>query len=257
MTQPVLPILAEKLRAGRPVLAAWVEAAEPAVTEALLREDFDAAVLDMQHGGFDVSKAAAGIGSCALRGKPAIVRVPVGDYATAARMLDAGAAAIIAPMIGSAAEARSFADFVKYPPVGARSWGPGRVTLLSGDDGNPYLEASNARQLAIAMIETADALEAVDDILAVPGIDGVFVGPSDLSIALSRGARVDPNAAEVDAALSRILAAADRAGKFAALFCFSGAKAKVMGQRGFKLLSVATDLLLMRQAARSELAAAR
>ncbi len=251
-----IPSLAAKLRGG-PLFAAWVVAPEPAVIEALLREDFGGAVLDMQHGGFDIAKAAAGVASCALFGKPALVRVPVGDFATASRMLDAGAGAIIAPMINSAEEARRLVGFTKYPPTGERSWGPGRVTTLSGGlDGPDYLGRANAMQLTIAMIETRAALDNVDAILAVEGIDGVFVGPSDLSIGLS-GGTLDPSSAKVDAALDRIAASAERAGKLAGIFCFTGVQAKAMVGRGFGLNTIATDLLLLRAAARSELAAAR
>ena len=160
-------------------------------------------------------------------------------------------------MIDTAAEARAFASVVKYPPIGVRSWGPGRATRLSGTSGSDYLASANARHLAIAMIETPAGLDAADAILAEPGIDGVFVGPSDLSIGLSRGAAVDPRAPEVDAALDRIAASAARAGKIAGVFCFDGVTAKAMAARGFRLISVSTDLLLMRQAARTELDAAR
>lgn len=251
-----IPSLVAKLRAGPPVFAAWIVAPDPAVVETLMGEGFDGAVLDMQHGGFDVAKAAAGIAGCALMGKAAFVRIPVGDYPTASRMLDAGAAAIIAPMINSVAEARKLAAFAKYPPVGERSWGPGRATALSGCEGQDYLQRSNGMQLALAMIETRAALDDVDAILAVAGIDGVFVGPSDLSIGLSDGS-LDPHSADVDAALARIAASAKAANKIAAVFCFSGGQAKVMAARGFGLMTIATDLLLLRSAARAELAAAR
>lgn len=255
MPDVLVPSLSAKLHAG-PVFAAWVVAPEPAVVEALLREPFDGAVLDMQHGGFDVGTAAAGIASCALTGKPALVRVPVGDFAMASRMLDAGAAAIVAPMINSAEEARRLVSFTKYPPQGERSWGPGRVTTLSGCDGPDYLRQANAAQLTLAMIETRAALDAVDAILAVDGIDGIFVGPSDLSIGLSGGS-LDPTSLEVEAALDLIAERAKLAGKLAGIFCFTGRQAKEMAARGFGLNTISTDLLLLRSAARAELAAAR
>lgn len=252
-----LALLADALRDRVPTFAAWVVSPDPVVAETLVREGFDAAVLDMQHGRFDTSTAAAAIGACALAGKPAIPRIPVGDYATASRMLDAGAAGVIAPMINSAAEARRFAAFSKYPPLGERSWGPGRVTAIAGHAGRDYLGEANGLHLAIAMIETGEALENLDAILAVPGIDGVFVGPSDLSISLNRGSDVEPGSGAVGAALLRVEAGARRAGKFAGLFCFTGQDAGSMAARGFTLLSIATDTLLLRQAARAELEAAR
>ena len=108
-------------------------------------------------------------------------------------------------MINSAEDARRFADFMKFPPLGRRSWGPRAALALSGLIGPAYLHSANASTLAIAMIETREALGALDDILGAPGIDGVFVGPFDLSIALSAGSVVDPSGAEVEAALSRIV----------------------------------------------------
>jgi 4-hydroxy-2-oxoheptanedioate aldolase len=257
MPKPILDILPQMVRSRQAIYSAWIGTPAPAVIEALMREAFDTAVLDMQHGGFDESGTFAGIASAALLGKPAIVRIPVGGFAAASRMLDAGAAGIIAPMINSVEDARAFAAFTKFPPVGQRSWGPRRATMLSGRAGPAYLEAANGQHLTIAMIETREALAALDGILTVPGIDGVFVGPSDLSIALSEGTTIDPASGAVDAALGTVQRQAAAAGKFAGLFCFGGASAKAMAARGFGLMSIATDLLLLGAAARQEVAAAR
>ena len=249
--------LAHDLVSERGVLSAWIGVNDAAVADALAREPFDAVTLDMQHGGVDFIGATRSIVAIALAGKPTIVRVPVGEFATAGRLADAGAAAVIAPMINSADDARRFAEFMKFPPLGKRSWGPRGALSLSGLVGRGYLHGANAITLAIAMIETREALDVLDDILATPGIDGVFVGPSDLSITLSGGAGVDPHGPEVDAALSRVVERAAAHGKFAGLFCFDGARAKTSLARGFALCTVSTELLLLRAAARVELAAAR
>ena len=256
MTEPVIGKLAAALK-GEGVFSGWVGMNEPQVAEALAREAFDTVVLDMQHGAVDIVGAARCILSVALVGKPSVVRIPVGDFASASRAADAGAAAIIAPMINSAADAKAFADHVKFPPLGARSWGPRACAPLSGHFGPTYLHAANAFTLAIAMIETRAALDAVDAILAVEGIDGVFVGPADLSIALSNGGMWDPRGAAVDKALDVVVAAANKAGKFACLFCVDGAHAKASRARGFKFTSIATDTLLLRAAAKAELDKAR
>jgi 4-hydroxy-2-oxoheptanedioate aldolase len=248
--------LSQSLAAGG-VYSAWIGLNEAGVAEALAREGFDTVTLDMQHGGVDFVGAARAIQSISLAGKPAIVRIKVGDFAEASRVADAGAAGVIAPMINSAEDARRFADFMKYPPLGRRSWGPRNCLPLSGLIGLAYLHAANAITLAIAMIETRAALEALDEILATPGIDGVFVGPSDLSIGLSDGALVDPLGAPVDEALTKVAERAKAHGKFAGLFCFDGASAKAARERGFALCSISSDLLLLRSAARVELAAAR
>jgi 4-hydroxy-2-oxoheptanedioate aldolase len=253
----VIGKLAQGLKAGPGVLTAWIGVSDAAVADALAREPFDAVTLDMQHGGVDFVAASRAVLAVALAGKPTIVRIPVGDFASASRLADAGAAAIIAPMINSAADARRFAEFIKFPPVGRRSWGPRAALALSGLIAPAYLHSANAMTLAIAMIETREALDALDEILATPGIDGVFVGPSDLSIALSRGAVVDPHGPDVEAALSRVVDGARAHGKFAGLFCIDGMRAKAALARGFALCTVSTDLVMLRVAARLELAAAR
>ena len=253
----VIGKLARGLAEPRGVNSAWVGANDPAIADALAREGFDAVTLDMQHGGVDFSGAANATLAVALAGKPTLARIPVGDFALASRLADAGIAAIIAPMINDAAEARRLAEFVKFPPLGARSWGPRAALALSGFVGPAYLHSANASTLAIAMIETREALASLDAILATPGLDGVFVGPSDLSIALHRGAALDPHGGEVDRALTDITARAAAHGKFAGLFCRDGRDAKAAAARGFALRSVSTDLNLLRAAARAELAALR
>lgn len=257
MTGGVVGALAAQIRNGPCVMCAWCGLPEPLIGEILAREGFDAALFDMQHGAFDLSSTLRGIANVALAGKPGLARIPVGEFALASRLLDAGAAAVVAPMINSAADARAFASFAKFPPMGDRSWGPHRAIGLTGMDHPTYLAQANHLQLAIAMIETREALAALDEILATPGIDGVLVGPSDLSIALTRGAQVNPDHPEVDAALTHVVERARAHQKFASLFTFSGAKARAMAARGFAFCSIATDQLLLRKAAREELAAAR
>lgn len=253
----IVGALARQIRAGECALSAWVGINEPAVAEQLARDGYDTVTLDMQHGAIDLAGAMRGIGAVALAGKPAIVRIPVGEFQTASRVIDAGAAAVIAPMINSGADARRFADFMKFPPVGQRSWGPRAALTHSGYIAPAYLHSANAITLAIAMVETVDALDALDEILGTPGIDGVFIGPSDLSIALHRGALVDPHGADVDAEMTKVVQRAKAHGKFAAAFCFDGKRAKELAGRGFSLCSVSTDALLLRAAAKAELAAAR
>ena len=249
--------LSEKLAAGKTVLLAWCCLGMPHLGEAMLREGYDAALFDMQHGSFDFAGALRGVELAAMAGKPSMVRIPVGDFATASRLLDAGAAAIVAPMINSEADAVRFASFVKFPPVGERSWGPHRAFGLAGQEGEAYFRKANDLHLAIAMIETREALDALDSILDVPGIDGVFVGPSDLSIALTRGAAVDAGHPEVDKALDHIAARCEAKGKIAGAFCMTGKRAKEVAAKGFRLCSISTDGMMLRLGARLEIKAAR
>lgn len=249
--------LSRRLRAGESLFMSWCGANDPSVAETTAREDFDAALIDMQHGAVDFPTAVLSIGLVGLAGKPAIARIPVGDFACASRLLDAGAAAIVAPMINSEADAKRFAGFTKFPPIGERSWGPQRACGLAGLEGEAYFRAANDLHMAIAMIETREALAALDAILDVPGIDGVFVGPSDLSIALTNGAAVDAQHPEVDKALDHIAARCKAKNKIAGAFCMTGKRAKEVAAKGFRLCSISTDGLMMRLGARMELKAAR
>jgi 4-hydroxy-2-oxoheptanedioate aldolase len=257
MSESVLGKLGERLAGEGRALCAWVTMNEPAVAEALAREAFDAIVLDMQHGAIDFDGAMRSILAVALAGKPTIARVPVGGFALASQLMDAGAGGILAPMINSGEDARRLVEFVKFPPLGQRSWGPRAALPLSGLDAPAYLTAANAMTQAIAMIETRAALDALDDILSVEGLDGVYVGPSDLSIALSNGRAVEPRGAEVMAEARRVGERAKAHGKYAAMFCFDGADARAMQALGYRLCTIASDQALLRSAARSELAAAR
>ncbi len=256
MNKSVLRKLAGRLENGE-ALCAWVTVNEPAVAEWLAREAFDAVALDMQHGAIDFDGAMRSILSVALAGKPTIVRVPVGEFALASQLLDAGASGILAPMINNGADARRLVDFVKYPPLGQRSWGPRTALPLSGLDAAAYHKTANAMTQAIAMIETRAAVEALDDILAVEGVDGVFVGPSDLSIALSGGVSVEPRGAALMTEARRVAERAKAHEKYAAMFCFDGADAHAMLALGYRLCTIASDHALMRTAAQGELAAAR
>src|SRR5271166_3411277 len=257
MNESVVGKLAAGLATGEPQFCAWVGMNEPAVAEALAREAFDAVVLDLQHGALDFVGGSRAILSVALAGKPTIIRAPVGEFSLASRLLDAGAAGVIAPMVNSRDDARRLVAFTKFLPLGERSWGPRAVLPLSGLDGPAYLAAANAMTQTIAMIETRAALEAVDDILGVEGVDGVFIGPSDLSIALSEGLRAEPRGPALMEAAGRIVARAKAHRKYAAMFCFDGADAGAIAALGFKLCSIATDQTLLRAAAKAELAAAQ
>jgi 4-hydroxy-2-oxoheptanedioate aldolase len=249
--------LAERLRQGAPVFSAWCGLPEPGVAALMAREDFDAVTLDMQHGAIDFAAVVRAIPLIAAAGKPAIARIPIGEFATAARLLDAGAAAIVAPMINTVEDGRRFAAFTKFPPAGERSWGPHAALALSGLAPGDYLGQANDFSLSLAMIETREALAAIDAILAIPGIDGVFIGPADLSIALSNGAALDPMGSQVDAVLDHVLARARNAGKQATIYAHSPERAAELARRGFGLVALSSDSVFLRAGAQAALKVAR
>ena len=248
MTLPV-PSLQEILPTGPARFLGWSVIADPALAGALARAGFDAVLLDQQHGAYEYKSSCAAITEVALAGKAALVRVPVGDMAMVSRMLDAGAAGIVAPMINTVAQARALANAAKFPPLGQRSWGPDRAILLSGlRDGSEYLAVGNTRALTIAMCETAESIAALESILAVPGIDGVLVGPADLSIALSKGSAIDPLGSAVTAALGEIVRKTLAAGKLPCAFAPSPARAREMVAMGFQLVSIEYDAMTIAHA---------
>jgi 4-hydroxy-2-oxoheptanedioate aldolase len=249
--------LAKRIGGGSGLLTAWVGMPEPLVAGQLALEDFDAVTLDMQHGVNDIHSVRLGVAQVTLAGKPTIIRIPVGEFSTASRVLDLGVAGVIAPMINSKEDATSFAKFMKYPPLGERSWGPTIAFGLTGTEGNDYLKAANATSLAIAMVETREALAALDDILATPGIDAVFVGPSDLSIALSHGAHVDPSRKDVADALDHVVARCRAHKKSACCFAPSPSAAVELKAKGYDLMAIGTDFSQLRSGARAQIAIAR
>lgn len=254
LTNPSFP---DRLKGGSPVLAAWCGLPEPSIAGVLAREAFDAVVIDMQHGSIDFAAALQTAPLIAAAGKPALVRIPVGDFASSSRFLDAGFSGVIAPMINTIEDARRFASFVKFPPVGERSWGPHGALALSGLQAGDYFQRANGLTVSFAMVETRESLEIIDNILAVPGIDGIFIGPSDLSIALSGGRELNPASAEVEEALDYALSRAKAVNKVAGIYAASGARAAELARKGFHMVSIASDIALLRAGAQAALGAAR
>lgn len=237
-----LPSLRSRLQADETLYTAWSAIPDPLVAELLARAAYDTVTLDMQHGGHTTDSVLSGIAAVTLAGKPAIVRVPVGRYDMASRALDFGAAAVIAPMVNSHEEARAFVAAMKYPPMGERSWGPLRPLTLNRDtDPQAYLHTANVDTLAIAMIETQAAVDALDGMLGLHGLDGVFVGPSDFSITLSSGGMVDPEEPEMLRACEDIARRARDAGKFAGAFAVTTAGARRFADMGFRLIALSAD----------------
>lgn len=237
-------------------LSAWSSLGDPTVHEVLART-FDAVTLDVQHGLQSVDEIREGISRIVLAGCPALVRVPIGDLALAARALDFGAHGVILPMVEGADDARRFAQALAYPPRGNRSYGPARAADLHGFTSAPdYVEAANRGVMTFAMIETPTALAAIDDILAVDELHGVFVGPSDLSLAIDP-ARLDPNGERTETAVRMIHDKATRAGKATAIYAADAETARRYQRMGYDLICLASDIALLRAASRQIVEAIR
>ena len=250
--------LAARLAADETVFTAWSGIPDAFTVEALAGAPFDAVTLDMQHGGHHEDSVLRALLPVAAAGKPGIVRVPVGRFDMASRALDFGADAVIAPMVNTIEDARAFAQSMKYPPVGQRSWGPTyAMARRRTADAGAWLAGANADTLAFAMIETREALAILDDILAVPGIDGVFVGPADFSIAWSGGAQVNASLEDMMGAVADIGARARAAGKHAAIFAVDPALCKRYVGMGYRLIAMGGEARYMAIGAKALLDQAR
>ncbi|WP_295809913.1 aldolase/citrate lyase family protein [uncultured Nitratireductor sp.] len=252
------PSLAARLRAGERIFSAWSSIPDSQTVELVAGLNFGAVTLDMQHGGHHEDSVLRGIGAIRLNNKHPAVRIPVGRFDMASRALDLGAEAVIAPMVNSAGDARAFAAAMKYPPVGLRSWGPNFAMPRAGaPDAQGWLETANANTVAFAMIETRQALVALDDILDVDGIDGVLVGPSDFSIAWSNGATVNPALEDMMPAIATIAEKARASGKHAAIYVVDPGLVGRFYAMGYRLFAMGSEAAYMLQGAPAMLAAAR
>jgi 4-hydroxy-2-oxoheptanedioate aldolase len=250
--------LAQRLNAGETLFTAWSGVPDALTVEIVAGQAFDAVTLDMQHGGHHEDSVLRGIVPVLNAKKHAVVRIPVGRFDMASRALDFGAEAVIAPMVNSVEDARRFAASMKYPPVGERSWGPSfGLPRATHRDLDTWLHESNSRTVSFAMIETRAALDALDGILETPGIDGVFVGPSDFSIAWTNGANVNPTLEDMMEPIAAIAARAKQAGKFAAIFLADPTFAGRYVSMGYRFLALGTEHRYIALGAGSLLQAAR
>ncbi|MFN3766440.1 MAG: HpcH/HpaI aldolase family protein [Aliihoeflea sp.] len=234
--------LAARLRAGDTVFTAWSGIPDFLTVEAIADTGFDAVTLDMQHGGHHEDSVLRGLAPVISAQRHAIVRIPVGRFDMASRALDFGAEAVIAPMVNSVADAQAFARSMKYPPLGSRSWGPVfAMPRRHTSDSSAWLGGQNEATLAFAMIETRQALDALDGILAVPGIDGVFVGPSDFSIAWTDGKVLDPSLPQMLDAVGEIARRTTKAGKLAAIYIVDPKLTVRYREMGYSLIALGSD----------------
>lgn len=233
--------LKNELNSNGVVLTCWSVLPSVDVVEALAQTDFGAVTLDMQHGGHTEESIYRSIPLIVANGSAPIVRIPVGRNDIASRALDFGAEAVIAPMINSVEDAVKFAAAMKHPPIGSRSWGPQRNYLGVGSKNQDYLENANSKTLSLAMIETREALAVVDDILALDGIDGIFIGPSDFSISWTHGKLVDPDHSDMMEALASLAQKARKAGKVASIFVTPSTLVPKYVEMGYQLLAAGMD----------------
>lgn len=227
---------------GKSAVNGWLTIPSALVAETVAHEAFDSVTVDMQHGNIDYQAAWHMLTAISTTDTVPFVRVPWREPGIVMAMLDAGAYGIICPMINTAEEAEDFVSMCRYAPAGRRSYGPIRAALYGGSD---YQQKANDTVVTMAMIETREAVDNVADIVAVPGLDAVYIGPSDLSVALGHAPQFDHEPGPVFDAIEAILEAAQAQGIPAGIHNGSAEYALRMVNRGFQFVSISTDVRLL------------
>lgn len=234
-------------RENKPTTNAWLTIPDSWTPEVMAHAGYDALTIDAQHGlATELSAILPQLQAINTTQVVPLVRVPWNDPAFIMRMLDAGAQGIICPMLNTRAETEQFVGACRYPPQGYRSYGPLRAEQHLGSD---YFQKAHEEVITLAMIETAAAYRNIDDLAQTPGLDGFYVGPWDLSLALGMDRPGDFEDPRLIKALDGILEATTRHGLVAGIHCGTPEVAAQMVRKGFGFVTPAIDTYLLRKAA--------
>jgi len=234
---------------GLPTINGWLSIGNAFTAEIMAAQGYDSVTIDVQHGALDYGAALPMFQAMRASGVTLMARTPWREPGIIMKLLDAGAYGIICPMVNTPEEAAEFVSYVRYPPIGQRSFGPTRVSFAAGAN---YAQEANNEILAFAMIETQEAFDNVEAIAATPGLDGLYIGPADLTFSLAKGRLApafDREEEEMVAAIKRILFAAKQAGVKAALHCGTPEYAAKAIKWGFDMTTVSGDSRLLAAAA--------
>jgi 4-hydroxy-2-oxoheptanedioate aldolase len=239
---------------GEAAVNGWLAIPNAFSAETMAHAGWDSLTIDMQHGVVDYQAAVTMLAAISTTPTVPVVRVPWLDPGIIMKMLDAGAYGIICPMVNTCADAEKLVSAMRYPPRGSRSFGPIRALLYAGAD---YASHADESVIAFAMIETRQALDNLDEILSVEGLDAVYIGPADLSLALGCTPRFDQEEKPVVEAIDLILAKAQEHGVVPAIHNGTPEYALRMVEKGFRLVTVASDARLMAAGAQGVVATMR
>ena len=239
---------------GEPVINGWLSIPSAFSAEVMAHQGFDSLVGDMQHGVVDYQVAVTMLQAISTTRVIPLARVPWNDPARLMKILDAGVYGVICPMVNTRAQAEALVQACKYPPRGYRSWGPVRASLYGGTD---YGDRANDDIIVMPMIETKEAVDNLDEILSVPGVDAIYVGPSDLSLALGCKPRLDQTDPPVVEAQQKIVEACRRHGVVAGIHNATAAYGVKMIAAGYRFITLASDSRFMAAKAAEEVAVAR
>ena len=232
----------------------WLAIANSFCAETMAHQGWDTLTIDLQHGVVDYQAMVGMLQAISTTATVPIVRVPWLEPGIIMKTLDAGAYGVICPMVNTREEAQRFVAYTSYAPKGTRSFGPVRALLYGGAD---YPAKANETIVRFAMIETAQALDNLDAILGVEGLDAIYIGPSDLSLALGCKPSFDDVEPKVAQAIDHIVARAKAHGVVAGIHNGRSDVAKARVAKGFRFVTVSSDARLIAAGSQQVLAEMR
>ena len=243
--------LKEIFNKGGSAINGWLQIPNSFTAELMANQNWDSLTLDMQHGVIDYSHAISMLQAISTTDVVPLARVNWNEPGQIMKILDAGAYGIICPMVSNRKEAENFVQACMYPPRGYRSYGPIRGLVYGGPD---YADEANNEILKFAMIETKESLDNLDEIMQTPGLDGIYIGPADLSLAIGEKPSFDkPEGDPVYEVIIKILEHAKKNKIIAGIQNAQPEYADKMIKKGFQLVTIGTDQRFMTAAAKAAL----
>jgi 4-hydroxy-2-oxoheptanedioate aldolase len=244
-----------RLRAGQASVGTWLSLPCPEAARFLSQIGFDWLTVDTEHQPIDLRMAAQMFAAVAASGAVPLARVPWNTGEAIKRVLDCGAWGIVVPMVNTRTEAEAAVAAAKYPPVGERSVGGSLHAPSFGTEAATYYARANDETLVVVQAESVAAIENAEEILSVPGIDAVFIGPNDLLASMGRAPGMESDEPEFVQAVEHIVHTAERHGVAAGMHVADAEAANRRLRQGFRFLAIASDLRFMLAGGRRELAA--
>ena len=237
------------MKDGKPVINGWLQIPSTVSAEAMAHQGWDSLTIDMQHGLVDYTNALPMLQTISSTDVTPLARVNWNEPGQIMKILDAGSYGIICPMVSNREEAEKFVQACMYPPHGYRSFGPVRGLIYGGSD---YADHANDELLKFAMIETKESLEKLDEIMSTPGLDGIYIGPADLSLAIGEKPGFDrPETSKAYSEILRILEHTKKNNIFAGIHNGTPDYALKMIDKGFNFVTIGADQRAMSSGAKA------
>ena len=228
-----------KIKEGTPSIGTWLASGSPLAAEVLAHQGFDWLTIDTEHNAISIESVQSIFQAIATTGVIPFARVPWNDPQAIKRVLDVGAYGVVVPTVESTEEAERAVGACRYPPQGYRGMGTIRGRLYGGPD---YAERANEEICVVLMLETITAVERADEILSVPGIDAVFIGPNDLAASMGLPLGLDNQHPDHLAAVNRLREACESHGVPPGIHVGSAEAANRRKDEGFKWIAVSSDI---------------